>query len=205
MAYSAGGASSMSFYKLSKDAVLEIFDDGGLVLILPDRRLVKLNPTAVEMIKLLNGHRTREEAAAEIADNYETGHGIVVQDGLNLCLELGQAGVLELQPDSQERMDMTSDMATRFLCNPDVVLREEDPDDGALLFNPDTNQVKVINTTGLFIWQQCGVARTLEEIIAEVQKDFVEVPSEQVAQDVREFVNGMQAAGFIGTVVRDSP
>lgn len=30
--------------------------------------------------------------------------------------------------------------------NPDVVLREENPD-GALLFNPDTNQIRVINTT----------------------------------------------------------
>ena len=38
--------------------------------------------------------------------------------------------------------------------NPDVVLREEDPS-GALLFNPDTNQIRVINGTGLFIWKHC--------------------------------------------------
>jgi hypothetical protein len=95
---------------------------------------------------------------------------------------------------------MTTSDAARFLRNPDVVLREEDPDEGALLFNPDTNQVKVINSTGLFIWQQCGVARTLDEIIAEVQKGFDEVPSGQVAGDVQEFVDGMVATGFIGTV-----
>ncbi len=34
----------MSTYKLSKNAVLETFDDGGLVLILPERRLVEVNP-----------------------------------------------------------------------------------------------------------------------------------------------------------------
>jgi hypothetical protein len=95
---------------------------------------------------------------------------------------------------------MTTALATRFLRNPDVVLREEDPDEGALLFNPDTNQVKVINSTGLFIWQQCGVARTVDEIVVEVQKGFDEVPSEQVAQDVQGFVDGMLASGFIGTV-----
>jgi len=95
---------------------------------------------------------------------------------------------------------MTSAVTTCFLRNPDVVLREEDPDEGALLFNPDTNQVKVINTTGLFIWQQCGVARTLDEIIAEVQKGFDEVPSGQVTKDVQEFVDGMMASGFIGIV-----
>jgi hypothetical protein len=44
-------------YKLSKDAVLEIFDDGGLVLILPERRLVELNPSAVEIVQLLDGQR----------------------------------------------------------------------------------------------------------------------------------------------------
>jgi hypothetical protein len=95
---------------------------------------------------------------------------------------------------------MTTSAAISFLRNPDVVLREEDEDEAALLFNPDTNQIKVINSTGLFIWQQCDMARTLDEIVAEVQKGFDEVPSEQVAQDVQKFVDGMLASGFIGTV-----
>jgi hypothetical protein len=96
---------------------------------------------------------------------------------------------------------MTISVATCFLRNPDVVLREEDPEEGALLFNPDTNQVKVLNTTGLFIWKQCDKARTLDEIIAEVQKGFEDVPAEQIRQDIQEYVDGMVACGFIGTVV----
>ena len=194
----------MPLYKLSKNAALETFDDGGLVLILPERRLVELNPSAVEIIRLLDGFRTPEQVADEIVKEHDIGHNISVtqinQDVLELCKELNQSGVLELQPDLQESLNMTTAVATQFLRNPDVVLREEDPDEGALLFNPDTNQVKVINTTGLFIWQQCGVARTLDEIVAEVQKGFDEVPSEQVAQNVQEFVDGMLASGFIGTV-----
>jgi hypothetical protein len=190
-------------YKLSKDAVLETFEDGGLVLIVTERRLVELNLSAVEIVKLLDGQRTPEQVVAEIAKNNEISHVSVTQvtqDVLELCEELTRNGVLELQPDHQENMEMSTSVPTCFLRNPDVVLREEDPDEGALLFNPDTNQVKVINTTGLFIWRQCGVARTLEEIVAEVQKGFDEVPSEQVAQDVKEFVDGMLATGFIGTV-----
>jgi len=194
----------MPIYKLSKNAVLETFEDGGLVLILPERRLVELNPSAVEIIRLLDGFRTPEQVADEIAKSNDIGHNIsvtqIIQDVLKLCEELNQSGVLEFQPDLQESANMTTAVATQFLRNPDVVLREEDPDEGALLFNPDTNQVKVINTTGLFIWQQCGEARTLDEIVAEVQKGFDEVPSEQVAQDVQEFVDGMLATGFIGTV-----
>ncbi len=95
---------------------------------------------------------------------------------------------------------MTSIVAENYLRNPDVVLREEDPDEGALLFNPDTNQVKIINATGLFIWQQCGVACTLDEIVAEVQKCFDEVPMDLVLSEVQEFVDGMVSTGFIGTV-----
>lgn len=194
----------MPFYKLSKDAVLETFDDGGLVLILPERRLVELNPTAVEIVKLLDGTRLPEQVADEIVKHHDISHDTsvtqVTQDVLELCVQLKQSGVLEIQPDFQESANMTTTIAPYFLRNPDVVLREEDPDEGALLFNPDTNQVKVINTTGLFIWQQCGVARTLDEIVAEVQKGFDEVPSEQVAQDVKEFVDGMLASGFIGTL-----
>jgi Coenzyme PQQ synthesis protein D (PqqD) len=95
---------------------------------------------------------------------------------------------------------MTISIATCYLRNPDVVLREEDPEEGALLFNPDTNQVKVINTTGLFIWQQCGEVRTSDEITTEVKKGFDAVPPEQVAQDVQEFLEDMLASGFIGTV-----
>ncbi len=194
----------MSFYKLSKDAILETFDDGGLVLIVPERRLVELNPSAVEIIRLLDGKRTPEQVAAEIAKNHDISNDYpetqIILDVLELCAEMDRNGVLEFQPDFQENMEMTSAVATCFLRNPDVVLREEDPDEGALLFNPDTNQVKVINTTGLFIWQQCGVARTQDEIVAEVQKGFDEVPLDQVVHDVREFVDSMLASGFIGTV-----
>jgi hypothetical protein len=95
---------------------------------------------------------------------------------------------------------MKTSITNSFLRNPDVVLREDDPEEGALLFNPDTNQVKVINTTGLFIWQQCGEVRTMDEIIAEVKKGFEDVPVEQVAQDVQEFIDSMSVTGFIGTV-----
>jgi len=194
----------MSPYNLSKSAILETFDDGGLVLILPERLLVEFNSSAVEVVNFLDGFRTIEQVANELVKLHDIGHNTsvikIIEDVLELCEELIQSGVLELNSNLQENANMTTAVATSFLRNPDVVLREEDPEEGALLFNPDTNQVKVINTTGLFIWQQCDVARTLDEIVSEVQKGFDEVPMEQVAEDVKEFVDGMLASGFIGTV-----
>jgi hypothetical protein len=81
--------------------------------------------------------------------------------------------------------------------NPDVVLREEDPD-GGLLFNPDTNQLRVLNHTGLFIWKLCDGSHDMEEIIAGIQETYDGVPDEQVADQVKTYVNEMIISGFIG-------
>jgi hypothetical protein len=81
--------------------------------------------------------------------------------------------------------------------NPDVVLREEDPD-GALLFNPDTNQIRVINTTGLFIWKHCDGKRDLPAIVFALKKTFDSVPEAEVEEQVKAFVEDMQSNGFLG-------
>lgn len=81
--------------------------------------------------------------------------------------------------------------------NPDVVLREEDPD-GALLFNPDTNQIRVINTTGLFIWKHCDGKKDLPAIISALKKTFAKVPKAEVEEQVKAFVDDMSSNGFLG-------
>jgi len=81
--------------------------------------------------------------------------------------------------------------------NPDVVLREEDPD-GALLFNPDTNQIRVINSTGLFIWKQCDGRKDMPAIIAALKKTFANVPKVEVEDQVKAFIDDMSANGFLG-------
>ena len=90
--------------------------------------------------------------------------------------------------------------ASLYLRNPDVVLREESKD-GGLLFNPDTNQVKVVNATGLYIWKQCDGKHNQPDIITALQQVFEEVPIDAVAADVQEFLKDMFKSGFIGTVV----
>ncbi len=81
--------------------------------------------------------------------------------------------------------------------NPDVVLREEDPD-GALLFNPDTNQIRVINTTGLFIWKHCDGKKDLPSIVSSLKETFDGVPEAEVDNQVKAFVDDMKANGFLG-------
>jgi hypothetical protein len=88
---------------------------------------------------------------------------------------------------------------TPLMCNPDIVLREED-EDGGLLFNPDTNQVKIVNTSGLFIWKEFKTANTAEKVKESVLKNFEDATPEVVHVDLEEFLQDMLATGFIGEV-----
>lgn len=86
--------------------------------------------------------------------------------------------------------------------NPDVVLREEDPD-GALLFNPDTNQIRVINSTGLFIWKQCNGKKDLPAIISALREVFDEIPEAEIGTQLNVFLDDLKAKGFIGEIIND--
>jgi hypothetical protein len=96
-------------------------------------------------------------------------------------------------------MEETLSVSPRYITNPDVVLREEDAD-GGLIFNPDTNQIRVLNTSGLFIWKLCDGSRDLPGLVTAIRESFDGVPEDQVTSQVTEFIDDMAATGFIGIV-----
>jgi len=96
-------------------------------------------------------------------------------------------------------MQKPDEMDIYYHCNPDVVLREED-ESGALLFNPDTNQVKVINVTGLFIWKQFRSKNNAKTVHKAILETYEDVPEGQVTQDLDEFINELLTTGFIGKI-----
>ena len=98
--------------------------------------------------------------------------------------------------------DKTPVSGSRYIQNPDVVLKEEDTD-GALIFNPDTDQIRVLNPTGFFIWKLCDGSRDMDGITLALKEFFEAVPEDQVSRQVKEFVDEMVEAGFIGTVEDD--
>ena len=83
-----------------------------------------------------------------------------------------------------------------FVRNPVVGLREENQD-GALLFNADTNQTHVINATGLFIWRLCDGASDVPAIVAAIEQAFEDVPQAEVTAEVEAFIASMRAIGFL--------
>lgn len=91
---------------------------------------------------------------------------------------------------------MTDDV--RYVVNPDVSCREEGPE-GALLFNPDTDQVIVVNTTGLLIWEALSEPRTEEEVVHFIEERCEGVPVDEVTQDVHGFIEELVDKSFVGT------
>jgi len=90
--------------------------------------------------------------------------------------------------------------SSSLLANPDVSLREEE--DGAILFNADTNALLVINPIGLVIWKFIKVhPRTLADIVSHLVEACEDAPLDQVEVDVEKFVADLQSKGFVGEVV----
>jgi hypothetical protein len=84
-----------------------------------------------------------------------------------------------------------------YVVNPDVSCREEGPD-GALLFNPDTDDVLVINVTGVLIWQALSTPNDRDAVVDELVAQCTNVPLDQVRQDVDEFMDQLIARSFVG-------
>jgi hypothetical protein len=91
-----------------------------------------------------------------------------------------------------------------YIRNPDVVLREEEAD-GGLLFNPDTNQIRVVNATGLLIWKLCDGKHDLADMSRSLDEAFEGATADQAMKDVQAYIEDMKGAGFIGTAETRTP
>lgn len=95
--------------------------------------------------------------------------------------------------------DRVKDTGSSYIKNPDVVVHEEDAH-GALLFNPDDDAIRVLNTTGFHIWKSCDGNRRLPELVHDLKNAFSDVPEGEVEAQVKGFLEEMLSSGFIGTL-----
>ena len=87
------------------------------------------------------------------------------------------------------------------IANPTVVLREEF-DDWAILFNPDTADAVGTNPVGVAVWKLMDGKRSLEEIVTEIQNEFVDVP-DAATKDVTVFVKDLVKRGYVGYELKE--
>ena len=88
------------------------------------------------------------------------------------------------------------DRSAKPLANPAVVSRQIDVGE-AVLVNLDTAASLALNATGYVVWQLVDGKRSVEEIIAGVQRHFRNAPP-STADDVVALLEILAKDGFIG-------
>jgi hypothetical protein len=87
----------------------------------------------------------------------------------------------------------------QITANPVVSCRIEG-DDGAILFNADTDSTLLINPTGIIVWNFLNQPRTVEEIVEYINKSYSNSPDHaSVRKDIETFVTDL-APDFITEV-----
>ncbi|CAG0946989.1 hypothetical protein ANRL1_03525 [Anaerolineae bacterium] len=189
-------ASADAVYVLAKNIAIEYFDEGSLLLNLRDKSMLELDLQESQVLRCLDGQRTIGQLSDEYAKFSCRSNEQAARAVMTACEKLLGAKSLRLVQGCWKGKTMSD---TFYMRNPDVNLREED-EDGALLFNPDSDRVQLLNSTGLHIWKFCAEKHTLDEIVAALKENFEDIPADAVAADVEEFVNQMVDSGFIGVV-----
>jgi hypothetical protein len=78
---------------------------------------------------------------------------------------------------------------THLAVNPDIVCREEG--DEALLFDPETERVKVLNATGLMLWNLCDGSHSQDDLVQALVTKYPDVGVDTLKADVKRFLTDM--------------
>ena len=90
----------------------------------------------------------------------------------------------------------------RLIANPNMVLREEE-DEAALLFDPDTGAVRILNSTALAVWKSLDGKRDLSQIMADLREEFDDMDAAE--EQVTEVLTQLHAIGAVGTLTQPRP
>lgn len=188
-------------YVLKPSVAIEDFDGESLIFLPEERRLIKINSVARDILKRLNGKRTISAIANELALAYMEPFDLLLNDMIAILSDLAAQSIVKDLNRLTRIKDFQDMKNTKYSVNHDVSCRIEEPE-GAVLFNPETDAVQVINPTGLAIWQALEFPKTKQEIVEYLLDVCEDVPEDQVVQDVEEFIERLNSAGFIGEIVQ---
>lgn len=89
----------------------------------------------------------------------------------------------------------------RYQINPLVSCGAEA--DGAVLYNPDTDETSMVNLTGRELWFFLETARTEDEIVAHLVRHYRDVSIETAAEDTKLFIETLLPDFLL--VINDGP
>lgn len=79
--------------------------------------------------------------------------------------------------------------------NSRIVFREEGEE--ALLFDPDTGRVKVLNQTGKIIWSSLDGSSSRDLLIKKIMEAFDISDEKKVREDLEKFISDLEKLGFL--------
>jgi hypothetical protein len=183
---------------LREDVGIEDFEDRALVLLCDSLHLREINRQSRRLLALADGQRTLQDIVTTVATECTTPTGEMLSHAAEALLQMEQQGIVRrLVTLITERTENMHD--AQYLVNPDVSFRPED-DDGAILFNADTDSLEVINPTAVEIWVFLAAPHTQAEVVAHLCEVCDGAPREDVEKDVSEFLETLAKKGFIGIV-----
>jgi len=94
---------------------------------------------------------------------------------------------------------MTKD--TRYRTNPVVSFGNEE--DGAVLFNPDSDETAIINVSGRMLWHYLQSPHTVAEMARYLREQYPDATLEQVSQDVDRFVKELATVFLLENAADD--
>ena len=183
-------ATSALRYALRNAVAVENFGERALVLRCDALEMREVNAAGRNILALLDGERT----VADIAGAAK----MAAADVAAALREMERHGIVrQVAALSKERPGDVNE--AKYLADPDVSFRPED-DDGGILYNAETDLLEVINPTAAEIWKFLAAPRTPAEVVAHLLDVCDGADREQVARDVRDFLESMRTKGFVGTV-----
>jgi hypothetical protein len=92
-------------------------------------------------------------------------------------------------------MDLTLKEAV-FKLHPDIVFREED--EGAFLFNPQTDTLHCINPVGASVLKLCNGKNRFDRVCRLLEEEYdIDVSPERLQGDVETFLNRLLTLNFV--------
>jgi hypothetical protein len=172
---------------INPDLLVENFDNGSLVLNIKTREVIEISSDEYWLLEQIKKKNIKDEVKKNYINEMKSS-----QKKIDNHIERMYNRLLK----EKLIFDRGEFMKNKYKQNPAVNLREED-EDGALLFNPDSNRIQLLNNTGFFIWKLCSEGKTSLELSEAVRQEYSDVPDEQVNEDVKQFLDEMAEIGFI--------
>ena len=188
---------------VSDEVAIEDFQDKSLVFLAEQLRLIEVNKTAKMILDNVNGRLSVIEVIRVTENELGVESDTFLKESIHLISGFISDGVLIPSVKINLSGELKMSKSTKFMANPDVSSRVED-EDGAILFNPDSDSTQVINPIGLDIWRSIEKhPRLLSGVVSHIKDIYEDAPEDQVEKDVEIFIKDLHAKGFIGEVVDD--